>query len=891
MIRHEKRNKIWLGLVLVLLLLIVNITWWPSFNLISGLDWSYTGFSGEQDFKRNIYTWNEDQFWGVGNFFNTALLPWDAIFFLGEALSLSPHFLERVLFSLFIITAGFGIWHLLHTIHKKTSALMIAVVVFYVANFLTIILWHNQLIFLLLTYAMLPWFMSLYIRLLEDEHFSPWGFILLTLILSPAVVNPPTILGIIILPLAVYSFFFILKNIRRPKESRRWLIRNVVIVLTTAALHAWWLLPALYGSQQFTDQPPITEVSASLDRNTQHLTLGNLLNFGGHWSLYENNLAGQPYFHFGPQYTSASSPLTYLGYVFSLLAVLALLRHGNLRRKSLWIWPALAVIFLFLAKGPNDPLGRVFRWLTEHLPIFWAFRSPEYKFLPVFVLCLAVLISFHFRPNAQKEKKRNSRINAGLAAVIITITLVHAYPFFTGTLFEKRHADVVDARKKYADWIEWSSKQAATTSLYILPQQDGAYLTYNWGYEGLDFAPHIINLPAGGVKGGIIYAKELAGMINGKIFRTDDVEKVARYLAETGTDYIVQRNDVDNSVYPKHLFQSSPENLRDFLPTIPGVMKERSFGDWDLYSFKNSRETVRAASQAVFWTGPASTFDDILTRQDEEEGKYNVYASIPSEENTTIPYGQYYQKIMATDGRAIIKNEGWIMKPKENPEGLAVTGLDSYPENKLEYRFTVPEKNNYTIEILIHYGSAQSTLAYELDHGQKGTLWPHDGSTENPFDFRYAFLFEAQELSAGEHVITFVNQEPFNGKGIQEIRHIVVKTAERTVSKETPQITSTRKSPTHWQVTVSAAEQPFYLIFGQTYHPGWMVSGDGGERVSNDSHFIAQAYANGWYMEQTGNYTLDIIFWPQRLLIVGTVVSCLSLISMLIVGLKFRRNH
>lgn len=70
-----------------------------------------------------------------------------------------------------------------------------------------------------------------------------------------------------------------------------------------------------------------------------------------------------------------------------------------------------------------------------------------------------------------------------------------------------------------------------------------------------------------------------------------------------------------------------------------------------------------------------------------------------------------------------------------------------------------------------------------------------------------------------------------------------------------------RISPEKYNVFIKDAETPYYLILSDTINSLWIASVDG--EVMNGK-FVANGFANGWYIDMPGSYTIEIEFkvWP-----------------------------
>ncbi len=70
-------------------------------------------------------------------------------------------------------------------------------------------------------------------------------------------------------------------------------------------------------------------------------------------------------------------------------------------------------------------------------------------------------------------------------------------------------------------------------------------------------------------------------------------------------------------------------------------------------------------------------------------------------------------------------------------------------------------------------------------------------------------------------------------------------------------------NPTQVTVHVRNATTPFYLIFRETYDPHWAAIYANGTRVPQRNHIAVNGFANAWYMNKTGNYTMTLYYTPQ----------------------------
>lgn len=142
-----------------------------------------------------------------------------------------------------------------------------------------------------------------------------------------------------------------------------------------------------------------------------------------------------------------------------------------------------------------------------------------------------------------------------------------------------------------------------------------------------------------------------------------------------------------------------------------------------------------------------------------------------------------------------------------------------------------------------------------------------------------------------------------------------------------PQIIFTKINPTRYEVSVRNARSPYVLVFSEAFNKQWKVfvrnaekskdkniasyfDGDvkegqhknvffdsgvletlGLKSITEDRHFVANGYANGWRIEPSdatgkSDYTLIIEMTAQRSFYVGLLISLISFIGCLILIVK-----
>ena len=78
-----------------------------------------------------------------------------------------------------------------------------------------------------------------------------------------------------------------------------------------------------------------------------------------------------------------------------------------------------------------------------------------------------------------------------------------------------------------------------------------------------------------------------------------------------------------------------------------------------------------------------------------------------------------------------------------------------------------------------------------------------------------------------------------------------------------PNIRFVENTPTKVTVHVSNAITPYYLVFRETYDLHWAAFYSNGTEVNPRDHIAVNGFANAWYMDKTGNYTVTLYYTLQ----------------------------
>lgn len=70
-------------------------------------------------------------------------------------------------------------------------------------------------------------------------------------------------------------------------------------------------------------------------------------------------------------------------------------------------------------------------------------------------------------------------------------------------------------------------------------------------------------------------------------------------------------------------------------------------------------------------------------------------------------------------------------------------------------------------------------------------------------------------------------------------------------------------SPVSYEIKVYNSQGRFLLVFNNSYHPGWVASIEG-KPINDNRHIVANGYANGFIIDDVGNFAISLRFLQEE---------------------------
>ncbi len=193
-------------------------------------------------------------------------------------------------------------------------------------------------------------------------------------------------------------------------------------------------------------------------------------------------------FYYGPF-------LTFIAFLFTFLAILALLSKEN-RQKSI-LFSIILITALFLGKGTKNPLSELGSFIFLSIPyITRLFRNLTYLEIPV-IFATAVLIAISLHNIISILKHQGKVAVLSLSVLLIFSISVYGIPFFSGSYMKDNplgtsmSLTVPNYYKEIADFLGQDNNLFRILSIPTFSRQD-SYVVYDWGDKY--YGPQMLNV-------------------------------------------------------------------------------------------------------------------------------------------------------------------------------------------------------------------------------------------------------------------------------------------------------------------------------------------------------------------------------------------------------------
>lgn len=279
------------------------------------------------------------------------------------------------------------------------------------------------------------------------------------------------------------------------------IILTISIVLVS---QLFWLLPfvgyTLSASNNLIDSYTNRSITAStIDLEKGMMTMSNSARFFTRLlGTTDDPNTGSYIFPFSSDYSQYDfyKVIGYLPLILSILGLIFVIVRKKYSLIPLWV---MMLGCLFLLKNQNEPLGGIYIWLQNNIPMFKeVFRWVSSKLLQPYLITLILTAGLGFILFADFLgsflRRRWEYVPIVFLSVLICVSsFFYAEYLFSGDLFTRRA--LVSLPEEYSQLQGYLKEDTESRIYYAPPSNNGYFREYSWGFVGSQFLGYIIPNP------------------------------------------------------------------------------------------------------------------------------------------------------------------------------------------------------------------------------------------------------------------------------------------------------------------------------------------------------------------------------------------------------------
>lgn len=438
-------------------------------------------------------------------------------------------------------------------LNKYSNLVFLVSGILYISTLWTVWTFYQSMAPYITNFGFLPLLLYCVYRYVKDSTSKNALWLFLASLVFTAVSVIATLFVVDFVFIVSFTIFWSIYFGKTEKIVLKKILKTLGIFLTT---QLFWILPFIYYTLS-TSQDIIgsyvnrTITSSVIDLETQMQTAINTARFYSRILTDSNGTdylypISQNYFNYDFYKVISLIPafLSLLGMVFAIM-----------KRNFKYIFFFIFVFATwFLIKVTNQPLGVIFSFMQDHVPLFkQVLRWPSSKLYEIFLVSLNVcavwgLVYFSaFLNSFFKSNKIKIAVLSLLTIIVLVPTAFYMEYVFTGHLFSEKA--LVTVPTEYFNLEKYLEEKDSSGRIYYAPPSNENYFrTYDWGFRGSQFISYILPNPvmdmssAVGSSYGENAMDELA-----QVFKAGDSAALEKLLQKYDVKYIL----VDRSLVAK----------------------------------------------------------------------------------------------------------------------------------------------------------------------------------------------------------------------------------------------------------------------------------------------------------------------------------------------------
>lgn len=809
------------------------------------------------------------------------------------SLGLPPALIQRFLMIFAFVMSGWGMYHLAKNLleFNNKQAERIACIVagtFYMMNpFITYWLFLGALPQFQI--VVLPFILLLLNKGLKAcRERTPWlrYALFIGLLSVPLLAVHPEVTILVVSFLLLYVIFTLARELRARNFHAIISYGKFLAIVTIVSLmvNLFWILPTLYyffNSEviQQTAMPMLVKLEALSALPLLMLQRLRLQTFSYSW--YQS-------YPYTPISFWVTSPLSFaLGFVLFSFTLIPILfkRHSDYSR--IIFFTITEILYVGFSTGLNQPFGTVYRWLFDNFFFFTMLGDPA-KFLQIGMFSYSVLLGVsigilfqYIRKNKWLGKtiRKNKWLGKTLPLILCAIILFNSYPMLSGNFYGV--LEPVNVPNYYTQTREWLRSNGQDFRITILPiGKTGFSALYAWAPRSVFGGAQPYYIAASASWAMDIFAHP---QVNGRHFLgpiwTGRTVTIGRMLNLWNVKYLIIANDWMD---PEYITPVDTSPLKFSLERQSDLKFLKSIGEFDIY------ENAVYDNTLIYGTSSYYIIADEVKLKMLNKGLYPPFVAFLSTEN--LPKDERFLDNAVNVTQIAIMTEALLVEDDSLDRWASNYELKIDQVDKVVGNCSVIARadsadfvriGRYSPELLdlsnadlikfwfkTNRKMKNGVLMIWDDYGKR-LIWNFAESVPNvwqevgfnldqgvadygPVDLKKISTIEVQ-ASYPQQELTIIKVDGFTKSGYE---------FELPMNMDKVHLTYKRISPTKYTVNVST-QKPFILVLSEAYEPLWRITIIDAE-FRNFDHFIVNGYANGWYIDKTGEFGIIIEYLPQR---------------------------
>ena len=932
-------NKYKYELIILIVVGVLFILNYRPGSYLSGWDNLQTELNPWLAVKRSLFSvWEEYQSMGlVAGMAHGADLPRAFLLFITSFFI--PENLIRYLFHFgMLLLGGIGAFKLFKDKINHREYFPLLGSLFYILNLGTLQIFYVPFEPFSTFFALLPWGIWIFEKLIIDEnkHFEKKAlltFVLINIFGIPSFYTQQLfVVYLSILACITIGFYLSKRNILILKKS-------VILAFLIIIVNSFWILPQVYflkTNNGWISQNKGNQL-ATEDVFYQNQNKGNLNSFlrmeGFYYDLsgINNQQLFLPWkYHF-------QGAFKYLPYLFAILMIVGAFHSLSKKSKGKDLGMILLLMFCALALLSATP---PFSWLNitlrQNTLINQMFRSPFTKFIIPF----ALVYSYFF---AQGLLFINDRVkkNRLVFSITLLIIILYSLPSFKGYLFSSEMK--TNLPKEYKNLIKYFNNEDKNKRISLLPDYTfWGWFFHKWGYNGSGFLWYGIEQPI------ISRTFDVWSPVSENYFweekqalESENVNKLENVWNKYKVDYVL----VDNSLIPvistyKSLQYDRIDNLLSQSHQATLVFKEGPLTLYKIFRSNNEQNFVSLIS-GIPNIGPSIR----LNTDDKAYEEYGTYLTDINSFDIIYPYSELTTltnvaekkwKIEEKENKFTMNtllninpgsyslnvDDNFIMSlfnnnKLENIDSKILLKLDNQTlslsfEKKLIKTFDVsnqlgkdtfgytisdlPQKYGYIVKIKTKHIEGSPYFFYISDETKNQSI------TEEKLRNELSYFILPPRFNYGlGYSFVFQNKSYENYPALNNLLELSIYALPYENIKSTKLIKKNfrlnipyfydnfkAKKVNYFTYKVQI-DQPIIndtiVYLSQSYDVGWIAFTNG----KFLTHVKINNWSNGWKIPEDfdNNSKITIIFWPQYLEFLGFALLAIAFLSILLIKKRY----